>query len=85
MIWYSVFDFKLLWWFNDSFVFFILLAMQNSRIAREIDDRFRVDAVNFRQAGMGPIRKTYKYDPTKARPTTVKDAVSTAPARKNDT
>ncbi|GAV08594.1 hypothetical protein RvY_18259 [Ramazzottius varieornatus] len=45
-------------------------SMQNSRIQRELADRERVDAVNFRQSGMGPVVKTFKYDPTKARPTT---------------
>ncbi|OQV17253.1 Mitochondrial inner membrane protein OXA1L [Hypsibius exemplaris] len=52
-------------------------STQNSRMAREIDDRARVDSVNFRQAGMGPIPKTYKFDPTKIRP-----AVSAAPVKK---
>lgn len=43
-------------------------ALEQGRMAREIEERSRLDAVNFKKAGIGPIQKTYKYDPTKSKP-----------------
>ncbi|KAH6949002.1 hypothetical protein HPB50_027440 [Hyalomma asiaticum] len=37
----------------------------NARIARELEDRARADEVRFKRAGIGPVVKTYTYDPTK--------------------
>lgn len=45
-------------------------TMTNAKIAREMQDRERVDEIRFRKAGLGPIQKTYPYDPTKQKPTT---------------
>lgn len=39
--------------------------MNNAKLAREMEERHRVDALRFKQAGQGPITKTYAYDPTK--------------------
>ncbi|PVD20386.1 hypothetical protein C0Q70_18540 [Pomacea canaliculata] len=40
-------------------------SMNNAKLAREMEERHRVDALRFKQAGQGPITKTYAYDPTK--------------------
>ncbi|GAB0100364.1 mitochondrial inner membrane protein OXA1L [Sergentomyia squamirostris] len=40
----------------------------NMKIARELEDRKRIDEISFHRAGQGPIVKTYKHDPTKPRP-----------------
>lgn len=37
----------------------------NARIARELEDRARAAEVRFKRAGIGPVVKTYTYDPTK--------------------
>ncbi|GAB6033380.1 hypothetical protein CHUAL_013143 [Chamberlinius hualienensis] len=43
-------------------------SMANVKISREIQERARVDEIQFRKAGMGPIQKTYPFDPTKQNP-----------------
>lgn len=40
-------------------------GMDNAKLMNEMEDRERVDAIRFREAGLGPLQKTYKYDPTK--------------------
>uniref|UniRef100_A0A1A9X338 Membrane insertase YidC/Oxa/ALB C-terminal domain-containing protein n=1 Tax=Glossina brevipalpis TaxID=37001 RepID=A0A1A9X338_9MUSC len=40
-------------------------SWQNMKIAREIEERQRLDEIRFSRAGRGPLVKTYKYDPTK--------------------
>uniref|UniRef100_A0A1A9ZS44 Membrane insertase YidC/Oxa/ALB C-terminal domain-containing protein n=1 Tax=Glossina pallidipes TaxID=7398 RepID=A0A1A9ZS44_GLOPL len=42
-------------------------SWQNMKIAKEIEERQRMDEIRFSQAGRGPLVKTYKYDPTKQR------------------
>ncbi|XP_968413.1 mitochondrial inner membrane protein OXA1L [Tribolium castaneum] len=37
----------------------------NLKITRELEERQRIDEMQFQKAGRGPIVKTYKYDPTK--------------------
>ncbi|KAJ8922157.1 hypothetical protein NQ315_004092 [Exocentrus adspersus] len=37
----------------------------NIKISKELEDRRRLDEMQFQRAGRGPIVKTYKYDPTK--------------------
>ncbi|KAL1516606.1 hypothetical protein ABEB36_000499 [Hypothenemus hampei] len=37
----------------------------NMKITRELEERRRLDEIQFRKAGTGPVQKTYKYDPTK--------------------
>lgn len=46
------------------------LAMTNMKITRELNDRQHVDTINFQKAGRAPIQRTFKYDPTKVKPTT---------------
>lgn len=41
------------------------------KITKQLSDRERVDVVQFNAAGKGPIVKTFKYDPTKQKQTTV--------------
>ncbi|XP_041376259.1 mitochondrial inner membrane protein OXA1L-like [Gigantopelta aegis] len=53
-------------------------AWGNAKLAGQMEDRQRVDALRFRQAGQGPIKKTYSYDPTKVqtiKPLDVKPAM----------
>jgi len=52
---------------NASFVF---LGNETARVMREMQDRERVNAVNFKQAGLVKPPKTFAYDPTKVSPTT---------------
>ncbi|KAK7481673.1 hypothetical protein BaRGS_00027046 [Batillaria attramentaria] len=42
-------------------------SMSNAKLAQQMEERQRVDALKFQKAGQGPIQKTYTYDPTKAR------------------
>ncbi|XP_033335073.2 OXA1L mitochondrial inner membrane protein [Megalopta genalis] len=41
----------------------------NWKITKKVEDRERADAVQFNKAGKGPLKKTFKYDPTKNPPT----------------
>ena len=41
--------------------------MENSKLLAKVQDRERIEATKFREAGMGPIQKTYSYDPTKVK------------------
>lgn len=43
-------------------------AWTNMKITNELNERQRMDEIRFQRAGKGPLVKTYKYDPTKARP-----------------
>lgn len=38
------------------------------KISKELEERQRIDEIRFQKAGKAPLVKTYKYDPTKARP-----------------
>merc|ERR1712004_79291 len=40
----------------------------NSKTLAKVEDRQRMDAMKFKDAGSGPIVKTYAYDPTKGKP-----------------
>lgn len=40
-------------------------SFTNTRIARELEERARTDEMRFKKAGIGPVVKTYTYDPTK--------------------
>lgn len=37
------------------------------KMSREIEDRRRLDHINFERAGQGPLTRTYKFDPTKTK------------------
>jgi YidC/Oxa1 family membrane protein insertase len=37
------------------------------KITKELEERQRLDELQFQRAGKGPIQKTYKYDPTQPR------------------
>ncbi|ENN72201.1 mitochondrial inner membrane protein OXA1L isoform X2 [Dendroctonus ponderosae] len=37
----------------------------NIKITRELEERRKLDELQFQRAGKGPVTKTYKYDPTK--------------------
>lgn len=43
-------------------------AWTNMKISNELEERKRADDIQFMQAGRGAVKKTYKYDPTQARP-----------------
>lgn len=40
-------------------------SWESNKIVKQIEDRQRADALRFKEAGKGPIQKTYTYDPTK--------------------
>ena len=40
-------------------------SMDNSKVYRKLEERKRIDEINFKRAAIGPIKKTYKTDPTK--------------------
>lgn len=52
-----------------DFIYFI--AWTNMKITKELEERTRIDEIRFQKAGTGPLVKTYKYDPTKSRPSTI--------------
>ncbi|XP_076243835.1 OXA1L mitochondrial inner membrane protein [Calliopsis andreniformis] len=37
----------------------------NVKISKKVQDQFYADSVQFTKAGKGPLKKTFKYDPTK--------------------
>lgn len=45
---------------------FLFLAWTNMKISKELEDRERLDQLQFMQAGRGAVKKTYKYDPTQS-------------------
>jgi YidC/Oxa1 family membrane protein insertase len=40
----------------------------NMKISRELEERRRVDEIMFQKAAKGAVQKTYKFDPTKPKP-----------------
>lgn len=46
-------------------------SWENIKISRELEERKRIDDIVFQKAAKGAIQKTYKYDPTKPRPSNV--------------
>lgn len=50
-----------------SFSCFFFSAWSNLKMSREIEDRRRLDQINFERAGTGPLVRTYKFDPTKVK------------------
>ncbi|EZA54730.1 Mitochondrial inner membrane protein OXA1L [Ooceraea biroi] len=46
-------------------------AWTNMKISKDMDNRQRVDAIQFSRAGKGPLLKTFKYDPTKRKESAV--------------
>lgn len=58
-------------------------SMNNAKMAQQMEERQRVDMLNFKKAGQGPIQKTYSYDPTKAvKPGSPSSTASTSMAAK---
>lgn len=43
---------------------FVVTAISNMKISKEIADRERMDQISFERAGRLPPAKTFKYDPT---------------------
>lgn len=50
---------------NKGFVGGLKDSWTNIKITKEIEERRRLDELQFQRAGKGPLVKTYKYDPTK--------------------
>ncbi|KAK8775024.1 hypothetical protein V5799_010443 [Amblyomma americanum] len=50
---------------KKGFVEGVRESFTNTRIARELEERSRTDEIRFKKAGIGPVVKTYTYDPTK--------------------
>ena len=40
-------------------------SMELAKVTKQIAERQRIDEINFRKAAIGPIKRTYSYDPTK--------------------
>ncbi|XP_015608293.1 mitochondrial inner membrane protein OXA1L [Cephus cinctus] len=49
---------------NKGFVKGFKESWTNMKISRQLNERARVDEIEFQKAGRGPIVKTYPYDPT---------------------
>lgn len=41
-------------------------TMENAKINKILEERNTIDEMNFRKSGIGPLQKTYKYDPTQS-------------------
>ena len=39
-------------------------TMDNAKIKRIMEERNSLDEINFKKAGVGPLQKTFKHDPT---------------------
>ncbi len=39
--------------------------MRNARLMSQMQERENANATRFKEAGVGPVQKTYSYDPTK--------------------
>lgn len=51
-----------------GFVEGIQESWTNMKIGQELENRRRYDEMQFRKAGTGPLKKTYRYDPTRPPP-----------------
>ncbi|XP_032669456.1 mitochondrial inner membrane protein OXA1L isoform X2 [Odontomachus brunneus] len=56
---------------KKNFMEEIKQSWTNIKITKQMSDREQADVVQFNAAGKGPIVKTFKYDPTKQKETTV--------------
>ncbi|KYN08730.1 Mitochondrial inner membrane protein OXA1L, partial [Cyphomyrmex costatus] len=56
---------------KKGFVNEVKESWTNLKITKQLSDRERADIVQFNSAGKGPIVKTFKYDPTKQKQSTV--------------
>lgn len=54
-----------------NIVVVLFAAWTNMKISKELEERQRIDEIRFQKAGKTPLVKTYKYDPTKARPSPI--------------
>lgn len=55
----------------------LFTAWTNLKLSKELEERKRLDEIQFQRAGKGPVVKTYKYDPTKQAPaSTAANAIS---------
>lgn len=43
-------------------------AMDNMRLAAELEKREQIQAERFRKAGIAPVQKTFKYNPKTNKP-----------------
>lgn len=46
---------------------FYIPDWKNSKTMVSVEERQRAEAIRFKEAGLGAIKKTYSYDPTKAK------------------
>jgi len=53
---------------KKKFVEGIKDSWTNMKITNELQERQRMDEIRFQRAGKGPLVKTYKFDPTKQKP-----------------
>ncbi|KAG5310842.1 OXA1L protein, partial [Acromyrmex insinuator] len=57
---------------SKGFVNEVKESWTNMKITKQLSDRERADTIQFNSAGKGPIVKTFKYDPTKQKQSTIK-------------
>ncbi|KAF0296351.1 Mitochondrial inner membrane protein OXA1L [Amphibalanus amphitrite] len=43
-------------------------SWNNMKVTKDLEDRQRYDEMRFKKAGLGPVTKTYSYDPTRHNP-----------------
>ncbi|KAG8177932.1 hypothetical protein JTE90_000795 [Oedothorax gibbosus] len=53
---------------KKGFISGIKESIEDQKVLAAIDDRRRTDEMRFLKAGIGPVPRTYSYDPTKPRP-----------------
>ena len=42
-------------------------TMENAKINKLIEERKTIDEITFKKAGIGPLKKTFKHNPTRIR------------------
>ncbi|KAL1117203.1 hypothetical protein AAG570_004530 [Ranatra chinensis] len=56
---------------DKGFVRGVSESWTNMKLTRELEERQRIDEMNFMRAGRGAVKKTFKYNPTQPPPTTI--------------
>jgi len=68
---------------KKKFVEGIKESWTNMKITNELQERQRMDEIQFSRAGKGPLVKTYRHDPTKPKPSTSPAITPTLQAKKS--
>jgi len=57
---------------KKKFIAGVKETWSNLRLQNELENRKRLDGINFERAGQGTVVRTYKFDPTKVQPSPIK-------------